>query len=371
MPLARIITKVAEDSLELTMQLRARGFKVETVAPGEVSATPADLEVHLDECDSDRALSAAANAQSDEDLYVFVAPGALDEQTRPMCVIPLVPQSEESEIFSHPGRGPAAVLPFVAPEDDPILAEFESDLILAELEPACGRSDAPALTREKVASVCEPLEHAVEMPAESSPRSAKRPVARDSVTETQPSSNALVSAKHGDSWIPKVPERPQVALSVSVPESPRTPRPVVKVSFRTGPRFWRTVWASLALLFLAGTLALVVGMRPQLPRDAVRVVTKQSQLAAEATRATPALPALGSSSPTQFSARSTVAAADVVTQAAQLSKAKAPRRARRARSSRADEMIAEDTVIFYDRSHGSSAAKALSRGQSRKYTNQN
>ena len=51
MPLARIITNAVEESLELTIQLRARGFQVETVAPGKVPATPADLEVRLDECE--------------------------------------------------------------------------------------------------------------------------------------------------------------------------------------------------------------------------------------------------------------------------------------------------------------------------------
>jgi len=50
MPLARIITDSADDSLELTLQLRSRGFQVETVAPGEVPTTPADLEVRLEEC---------------------------------------------------------------------------------------------------------------------------------------------------------------------------------------------------------------------------------------------------------------------------------------------------------------------------------
>src|SRR5215475_10835943 len=95
MPLARIITTSADDSLELSMQLRSRGYRVETVAPGQVSNGPADLEVCLEECAPEDVLTKAAVVQDSEDLWVFVAPGALDERSRPMRVIPLTPQVVE------------------------------------------------------------------------------------------------------------------------------------------------------------------------------------------------------------------------------------------------------------------------------------
>jgi hypothetical protein len=79
MPLARIITDDAEEALELAIQLRSRGFQVETVAPGQIPATPADLEVELDSCDTDAVLSRIISFSGDADSCVFVAPGSLDE----------------------------------------------------------------------------------------------------------------------------------------------------------------------------------------------------------------------------------------------------------------------------------------------------
>jgi hypothetical protein len=79
MPLARIITEHAEESLELAIQLRSRGFEVETVPPSQVPETPADLEIQLDACGADQILEQVISASADEDLNVFVAPGALDE----------------------------------------------------------------------------------------------------------------------------------------------------------------------------------------------------------------------------------------------------------------------------------------------------
>ena len=89
MPLARIITDSVDESLELTMQLRSRGFQVETCAPGDVPSTPADLEVRLEECNSEDVLIRTAQASDADDLWVFVAPGALDDSVRPIRTLPL------------------------------------------------------------------------------------------------------------------------------------------------------------------------------------------------------------------------------------------------------------------------------------------
>jgi hypothetical protein len=127
MPLARIITDSVDESLELTMQLRSRGFQVETVPPGQIPGTPADLEVVLEECDSSDVLTRTAQAEESDDLWVFVAPGALDENARPMRAIPLIPQvirlPEKPAAVVHPKEG-SAVTPVAIPEDDPILLEL-------------------------------------------------------------------------------------------------------------------------------------------------------------------------------------------------------------------------------------------------------
>jgi len=125
MPLARIITKSADDSLELSMQLRSRGFRVETVAPDQIPSSPADLEVCLEECAPEDVLSKAAIVRESEDLWVFVAPGALDERSRPMRVIPLTPQVVEMR-----APEPAAVVAALAP----VLEVAAVEVKLPELE---------------------------------------------------------------------------------------------------------------------------------------------------------------------------------------------------------------------------------------------
>src|SRR5215469_4132119 len=106
MPLARIITDVADDCLELAMQLRARGYQVETVSPGAIPSAPADLEVRLEECASEDVVIQASNGISAEDLWVYVAPGALDSHVLPIRTIPLSTTSinehvsTSSKIFS-------------------------------------------------------------------------------------------------------------------------------------------------------------------------------------------------------------------------------------------------------------------------------
>ena len=95
MPLARIITDDPEAALELAIQLRSRGFQVETVAHGQIPATPADLEVELDLCNANSVLSRVMSFSGDADSYVFVAPGSLDQS---------VPQQPEirSESVAQP-----------------------------------------------------------------------------------------------------------------------------------------------------------------------------------------------------------------------------------------------------------------------------
>src|SRR5262249_5299579 len=129
MPLARIITDSVDESLELTMQLRSRGFQVETCPPGEVPITPADLEVRLEECNSEDVLMRTAQLSDADDLWVFVAPGALDDSVRPIRTIPLVSApitpGPEPKVAAKPApRFVPAFVPHIAAEDDPIMLEL-------------------------------------------------------------------------------------------------------------------------------------------------------------------------------------------------------------------------------------------------------
>ena len=94
MPLARIITDVADDCLELTMQLRARGFQVETVAPGFIPSVLADLEVRMEQCAPEDVVNYMAQSSAGDDLWVFVAPGALDSNSLPIRNVPISISSE-------------------------------------------------------------------------------------------------------------------------------------------------------------------------------------------------------------------------------------------------------------------------------------
>jgi len=130
MPLARIITDSVDESLELTMQLRSRGFQVETCAPGDVPSTPADLEVRLEECNSEDVLIRTAQASDADDLWVFVAPGALDDSVRPIRTLPLAsapmtPRPERKISVEHALKIVPAFVPNIPPEDDPIMLELD------------------------------------------------------------------------------------------------------------------------------------------------------------------------------------------------------------------------------------------------------
>jgi len=115
MPLARIITTITEESLPLQEQLRARGFEVETASPGHSFAHAADLEISLEEMTPAQALARADEIAHADDLPVYISPGSISETSRPMVVVPIMPQAEAA---SQP-----PVLPEATQEDlefDPV-----------------------------------------------------------------------------------------------------------------------------------------------------------------------------------------------------------------------------------------------------------
>jgi hypothetical protein len=107
MPLARIVTWLAEDTDALAKDLRARGFEVVTKSPDEISSEPADLEITVEECASEEALTSASGIALTQDKCVFIAPGAIVENPRPVPVIPLSvmtrqPEPELADDFVQP-----------------------------------------------------------------------------------------------------------------------------------------------------------------------------------------------------------------------------------------------------------------------------
>ena len=81
MPVARIVTRFAEEAAPLIARLRARGYTIEIVDPGTFRVTPAELEIELDRLSTPEALSRAARFARERDAEVFVAAGLpLDEE---------------------------------------------------------------------------------------------------------------------------------------------------------------------------------------------------------------------------------------------------------------------------------------------------
>ncbi|MGC2197556.1 MAG: hypothetical protein WA628_22985, partial [Terriglobales bacterium] len=267
MPLARIITDSVDDSLELSMQLRARGFRVETVAPNQIPDTPADLEVRLEECAPEEVLSKAADVKESEDLWVFVAPGALDERARPIRTIPLVPPTLEARAprvsLLRAESKPEVEIPLAEPEDDPIL----SDLVGSYPHETPQAGQLPEVRATRADARIEVLTHGSE--GLTAPPTIA-PIKPDKAVE-------LPSAKVKVVVLPKLPETPQIPdvpgcvepanlVFTATPAAPQKRRAgPYKISFRTGPLFWKRAAVSAVLVVMAGVLAAVVGLWPRLP----------------------------------------------------------------------------------------------------------
>jgi hypothetical protein len=267
MPLARIITESADDSLELTMQLRARGFVVETVSPDKVPGTPADLEVRMEEGSPEEVLNRAAAVSENEDLWVFVAPGALDERSRPIRTIPLVPHA------------------FDVPIPRTIPTKFETTWPAAVIgENGLSKEVAPGLT-------AMPMRVSAEIPMAPGNGGGKRELVADLKNESATVPPVIVSSapampaadvqpKVKVAVLPKLSEAPQIpevlarAEPMNVAPTPKvTPgrvrlRGPYKISFRTGAPFWKTIAVSAVLVVLAGLLVAAIALRPHLAQSA-------------------------------------------------------------------------------------------------------
>lgn len=329
MPLARIITDSVDDSLELTIQLRARGFQVETVAPGAVPSTPVDLEVRLEECAPEEVLSRASQNPTQGDLWVFVAPGALDERVRVIRELPIEPAVfADSKVVAPPRpiqQSVAAVLPFFTPEDDPILAE------LVELKRSGDDRAQPV------------------PPVERSPEKAEI-VAFPSVAEQHATENA------GD--------RVSLAESGTTPGITADREPASLANLR----FWRIATVAAGLAIAALLVGANLSRQPNLPpAELLSATTTVRPVTPPLHRSMPGgRPQPGKASATQAipPARAKVALATKPTPKVAKALRAGPAKPHRASTNaHADSIIAEDTVVFYDRKSGPPSGKGPEPGR--------
>lgn len=427
MPLARIITEVADDCLELTMQLRARGFQVETVPPGVMPSTPADLEVRLEECAPEDVVShMAQTAASGDDLWVFVAPGALDSNALPIRSGPISIESaiprmvlRKAEVgprdLSHEAERIAAIspVPMSTQELKPAIlgkAEVpavvgslaidaqEEDLILAELRefpvlssasrpvasvPIAGVTDVSAPGEFQSIEKAGVLTRLVARVAEAKVAEAKlaeAAVSEDAKKVEEKHANETVEVKEAvaresvkenivtPKWLLQAPEKIASPANVIIPIAPEPVRativlPVTKaVQKAKAPHAWNLqklkVACSVAALaisawFLIGTARLGEKTAVTRPKTTQRV-SEPSTAGSSAQRAQ----AQVKSSPDAQEATAVPRPA-AISKPTAVSSAPGPAIARskiRPRHLSDDGMIAQDTVIFYDRKQPSPRA---------------
>jgi hypothetical protein len=163
MPLARIITRLAEDAYVLADDLRARGFQVQTRSPQQMFSEPADLEITLEECATEDALERATHSPATQDVCVFIAPGAISENLRPIQTVSLTPPAtaqanQVPEAKIQPAITVASMASLALPEltppepASPDLASMSTSISNLEMrrEPA---EDVPAMTHQSEALI--------------------------------------------------------------------------------------------------------------------------------------------------------------------------------------------------------------------------
>jgi hypothetical protein len=158
MPLARIITRLAGDAHVLADDLRKRGFEVQTRSPQEMFSEPADLEITLEECATEDALERATHSPATHDVCVFIAPGAISENLRPIQTVNLTPPvtaqanpapEAKIELALTVASMAGVALPEPTPPEpaSPDLASMNTSIsdLEAEREPV---EDVPAMTHQ-------------------------------------------------------------------------------------------------------------------------------------------------------------------------------------------------------------------------------
>jgi hypothetical protein len=280
---------------------------------------------------------------------------------RPMRVIPLYPQIEPRVPRLVVQRAEAAAPNQVRarqPEDDPILLELEqakprmaepiSITSLPQKNEATATDVPPVLQEPAIVPAPSPLQaKAEEVPA--------KIVALPKKNESQKRSG---TPRAPEKWrIPEVPERAKI-LVAGLDAKPSIParKTAYKIALRINPGFWRTASVTVALAVLACVLVIMVGLQPPVPASA-------SQAGKMERSAFTAAPATGTASVAKRSSPSATSIASArgthVPSVEKKAPPNAPKTQRRQHSAPDEGIIAEDTVVFYDRHTAPSAAKRL------------
>jgi hypothetical protein len=97
MALARIITDLTKYSDSLAHDLRAKGFEVQTFAPGSSTSESVDLELNLKECSSGELAQLTADRLDKRHMCVFLPSGAMSGEVRSIDLFVLKAESAEQE----------------------------------------------------------------------------------------------------------------------------------------------------------------------------------------------------------------------------------------------------------------------------------
>jgi hypothetical protein len=100
MPLARIFTRNAERTVDLSRQLQQQGYKVEVVSPDQSHLAPADLEIEFEMCERADVLERAADLATELEADIAIAPGIL--QFAPEVIVELKAQSPVHPATAQP-----------------------------------------------------------------------------------------------------------------------------------------------------------------------------------------------------------------------------------------------------------------------------
>lgn len=393
MPLARIITDVADDCLELTMQLRARGYQVETVSPGAIPTTPADLEVRLEECAPEDMVAQAAQGASTGDLWVYVAPGALDGSAHPIRTIPLssgltehlpalpkvLPVTARPVVSTPPVMGALAI---DSHDEDPILAEVHTfpipEIVTPPREPASAiLVEIPDVVRQEATP--EVKATTVQKHVQDEPALVGKMAAEASEQRPTPTSN-LPSVK----WLidPDKPANTEPA-SFTIPVAPepvraKIPPPIQNVR-RIATR--KTNWdfqslqiaGGLAALALLAWLLIGTGRPEATATSTGHSTVLQASKPAPVPQATSVPPVAEENSKKPSAGRIQNAPSAIAKTGAPSPQPQATNAVQKPAKARSHEdgLIAEDTVVFYEHKPGPPRAKAQSESSVKRYTDQN
>src|SRR6266849_3836607 len=385
MALARIITRFAQQSQPLAEDLRARGFEVQTRSPEEIPSEPADLEIMLEECAPEEALRCATNA-IDQDVHVFIAPGAMAETLPPFQVLSRIPEPialAKPEPESIGKRVPSFAQADPEPADAANDAEAQPELVeelrgmAFALEPIVPREPAPAtIAISDLETRVEAVEDNATMTSQPEPLMPPEPEPVLATTEpalVAASTHELESPAEAD--LAEPPAEPIRIVRLPQPAVPdrtriRRYRVLCKRIFSSDKVFWRT--ATVASVAVVAALFLVASVQhpPPVPASSAQSSGDSQQQAPSAkTKRNPAVSLRGKASVTR-SPQATQAAAEAVKPAVALNPPSAnasgmdtsntaeggvtpasatvkskPRH--RSTSSSEEDVVAEDTVVRY------------------------